>query len=91
VSTALDGGRAGVLVPPGDAAALASAIDVLLTTPDNARALGARARERAVAEYDLRSMVRRYRSIYDELLPTRTLRFTTHAARKSHFNEGTSP
>jgi len=91
VSTALDGGRAGILVPPGDAAALAAAIDALLATPGHARTLGARARERAIAEYDLRSMVRRYRSIYDELLAPRTLRFTTHAARKGHFNEGTSP
>jgi glycosyltransferase involved in cell wall biosynthesis len=68
VGAALDHGRAGVLVPPGDAAALAAAFDGLLTSADRARALGGTARERAMAEYDLSHMVRRYRTIYDELL-----------------------
>jgi glycosyltransferase involved in cell wall biosynthesis len=68
VRAALDDGRAGVLVPPGDASALAAAIDRVLADPDRARILGATARERAAAEYDLTSMVRRYRSIYDDLL-----------------------
>jgi glycosyltransferase involved in cell wall biosynthesis len=68
VRAALEDGRAGVVVPPGDAVSLAAAIDGLLNDPDKARTFGIRARARAIAEYDLRSMVRRYRSIYDELL-----------------------
>lgn len=64
----LDAGRAGVVVPPGDAVALANAIDHLLRDPDAARSLGARARARAIAEYDIEHMVRRYRSLYDSLL-----------------------
>jgi len=71
IGAALDHGRAGVLVPPGDAAALAVAFDALLTSGDRARTLGRRARERAVAEYDLSHMVRRYRTLYDELLSER--------------------
>jgi glycosyltransferase involved in cell wall biosynthesis len=78
VAAALDHGSAGVLVPPGDAAALAAALDDLLTHPDRVRLLGGRARDRARAEYDVSAMVRRYRSMYDELLadqrlPMRTL------------------
>ncbi|HEX4565951.1 MAG TPA: glycosyltransferase [Vicinamibacterales bacterium] len=68
VRAALDDGDAGLVVPPGDAAALASAIEWLLIDPDKARILATRARARAIAEYDVRSMVRRYRSIYDTLL-----------------------
>jgi glycosyltransferase involved in cell wall biosynthesis len=45
----LDG--CGVLVPPGDVAALASGIGHLLDRPDEASALGRRARERAVERY----------------------------------------
>jgi glycosyltransferase involved in cell wall biosynthesis len=45
----LDG--CGVLVPPGDVAALGQAIGHLLDHPDEAAALGRRARQRCVAEY----------------------------------------
>jgi glycosyltransferase involved in cell wall biosynthesis len=68
VAATLDEGRAGLLVPPGNPSALGDALDRILTDPDRARALGARARQRAADHYDLSQMVRRYRSIYDELL-----------------------
>src|SRR5262249_12833266 len=45
----LDG--CGLLVPPGDVAGLSQAIAHLLDHPDAAAELGARARERCVAEY----------------------------------------
>ena len=91
VGSALDGGRAGVLVPPGDAAALAAAVDGVLSDGARAHTLAAAARARAVAEYDLRIMVRRYRSVYDDLLTVNRSRLITHHAHKGHFNEGTSP
>jgi glycosyltransferase involved in cell wall biosynthesis len=68
VSTALDGGRAGRLVTPGHAGDLAAALDDLLSDLNGARELGARARSRAVAEYDVSQMVCRYRSMYQQVL-----------------------
>ena len=71
VRAVLDDGRAGVLVPPGDAGALASAVDGLLGAPERARELGASARYRAEREYDITQMVERYAAIYEELLAPR--------------------
>lgn len=71
VAVALDHGQAGVLVEPGDPAALAGAIDALLTDPRRAAMLGTRAAFRAVAEYDISRMVRRYATAYEELMPRR--------------------
>ncbi len=80
VGAALDHGRAGLLVPPGNAAALAAALDGILTHSDRARALGRQAQTRAAAEYDASNMVRRYRSMYDELLADDPPPMTTPAA-----------
>ena len=71
VATALDHGRAGVLVEPGNPAALAEAIDALLNDPKRATNLGTRAAFRAVADYDVSRMVRRYATAYDELVQRR--------------------
>ena len=68
VGAALDHGAAGVLVPPGDPRALAVALERLLKDPQLARTLGARAACKAAAEYDVSTMVRHYRSIYDVIL-----------------------
>ena len=51
----LDGGGCGVLVPPGDAAALGAAIERLASDPEKARELGARARARCVEHYSFAS------------------------------------
>ena len=68
---ALANGDAGVLVPPADPAALASALDGLLRDPRAARELGQRAARRAGAEYDLSQMVRRYAWLYAGLVARR--------------------
>jgi glycosyltransferase involved in cell wall biosynthesis len=70
VGSALAQGEAGVLVKAGDGAALAAALDEVLSDPDRARELGARAARRAAAEYDVSHMVRRYADIYRDLLRT---------------------
>jgi glycosyltransferase involved in cell wall biosynthesis len=68
VSTVLDGGRAGVLVPPGDPAALANAIADLLSEPARARALGTAARARATAAYSFDAMMDSYLGLYTRAL-----------------------
>jgi len=73
VSVALAQGEAGILVAPGHAAALARALDLLLSDPARARQLGERARRRASAEFDVSQMVRRYRAVYDDLLGRATM------------------
>lgn len=49
------GDGTGILVAPGDEAALAAAMEGLVKDPDRARALGSRARRRAESEFSLRS------------------------------------
>jgi glycosyltransferase involved in cell wall biosynthesis len=71
VAMALAHGNAGILVEPGNADALARALNPVLCDPTRARQLGERAFQRAAAEYDIRHMVRRYRAVYDELLGRR--------------------
>jgi glycosyltransferase involved in cell wall biosynthesis len=65
VAVALGHGEAGLLVPPGDAAALGAAVDCLLTNPAQASRLVAGAQHRAASEYQRCHMVRRYRSLYE--------------------------
>jgi glycosyltransferase involved in cell wall biosynthesis len=72
VGVALAHGQAGVLVPPGDVAALAAGLDRLLLDPKQARELGDRASARAVREYGLPGMVQRYSAIYESLLASPT-------------------
>jgi glycosyltransferase involved in cell wall biosynthesis len=68
VRIALEQGSAGLLVPPGDDAALAAALDRLLSNAAEAHAFGDRARCRARAEYDLSRMVDRYVDVYRSAL-----------------------
>ena len=71
VGIALARGEAGLLVEPGNPAALAVALDRVLRDPNRARDLGKRAAYRAVAEYDVSQMVRRYLGVYNEALGSR--------------------
>jgi glycosyltransferase involved in cell wall biosynthesis len=62
-------GPTGEVVPPRDPAALAAAWERLMTAgPEARRALGAAARARIVARYNLAAMVRRYEALYADLL-----------------------
>ncbi len=68
IPTVLSGGRAGVLVPPADAAALADALARVLSDPAQARRLGAAAALRATEEYAFDKMMGRYMALYARLL-----------------------
>ncbi|MGB6453939.1 MAG: glycogen synthase [Streptosporangiaceae bacterium] len=60
-------GVTGLLVPPGDEAALAAAINSLLSDPQRAASLGARGRERAVAEFSWVSIAAQTADLYARL------------------------
>lgn len=67
VSDLIEDGAHGLLVPPGDPAALAEAVGGLLSNPGRAAEMGRRARERQRAEFSMEAMVRRLEALYLEL------------------------
>jgi glycosyltransferase involved in cell wall biosynthesis len=68
VRTALAHGTAGILVEPGNSAALAEALDRLLSDPAEGRRLGLLAASHAASEYSLSRMVQRYLGVYTTAL-----------------------
>jgi glycosyltransferase involved in cell wall biosynthesis len=75
VSTAVGGvpelvraGETGLLVPSEDAGALAQALQALVDDPAQRQAMGAAARQYAVAHFDIRHTVRGYEQLYESLL-----------------------
>ncbi len=72
-------GFTGYLVPPGDVAALAESIRTALAlTPAEREAIGARARARVGANFDLTQMQSKTLAVYDELLGTDLARLFEH-------------
>jgi glycosyltransferase involved in cell wall biosynthesis len=65
-------GVTGLLVPPGDPAALAAAIVRLLRDPDLAAAYGQAGRARVERDLRIDTMVSRTEALYDELLGRKT-------------------
>jgi glycosyltransferase involved in cell wall biosynthesis len=65
VSSAVVDGRTGVLVPPGDAAALAGALEFLADQPDMRERLGREARARVEADFELNSCTARLRAFLE--------------------------
>lgn len=68
LSTVNVGGETGLLVPPGDADALARAIDALLDDPEARRRMGEEGRRRVERLYTVDLMARRIEAVYDEVL-----------------------
>jgi glycosyltransferase involved in cell wall biosynthesis len=67
----------GLLVPVGDLGALAAAIGHLLADPELRARMGAAARRRAVATFDLRLIANQYEAIYRDLLVRRPCQTAT--------------
>lgn len=67
-SEVLDGGEAGVLVPPGDPARLADALVALLADPARRREIGRRFQRHAEAVYGFPAMIERLDAIYRGVL-----------------------
>jgi starch synthase len=61
-------GVTGLLVPPGDEAALAEAVNALIREPGRAAALGARGRERAVTEFSWDRIAAQTADLYARLV-----------------------
>jgi alpha-maltose-1-phosphate synthase len=65
-------GQTGLLVPPDDEVALAAAINALVGDPARATELGARGRDRAVAEFSWETIAAQTAALYTDLLASRT-------------------
>jgi glycosyltransferase involved in cell wall biosynthesis len=88
VRAVLRGGELGVVVPPGDPAAIAHALDRLLGDPQNARALAAAAAVRARLDYDMSVMVDRYVTVYESVLGARQPDARRLQPARSSFDRG---
>lgn len=64
---AVENGKTGLLVPPGDPDALADALNLLLTDTPMRQRLGSAARLLAEREFDVRSVVAATLAVYEEL------------------------
>ena len=64
----------GLLVPMGDAPAMASAICRVLADPANARRMGQAGRQRALECFTIERTARQAQALYDELLARRRTR-----------------
>lgn len=58
-------GQTGLLVPPGDAQALALAMKQLLEEPEKARSMGCQGRELVKRHYSIESVVRQHEHLYE--------------------------
>jgi glycosyltransferase involved in cell wall biosynthesis len=65
-------GHTGVLVPPADSAALAAALDDLLSRPDRGRSLGEAGRLHALDVFAPESAARRYAALYHSIIAPST-------------------
>ena len=61
-------GETGLLVPPGEPAPLAAALNALLTDPGRAAQLGQTGRKRAVSEFSWAAIAARTAALYDQLV-----------------------
>ena len=60
----MQSGETGALVPPGDAEALADALEAVLRQPHHAQRLGHEGRRLVQEQYSFDAMIDRYLSIY---------------------------
>ena len=66
----VEDGVSGLLVPPGDAAGLARAVEALIADPTRRAAMGAAARRRAMDRFSADVIVPRYEAIYRRVCHT---------------------
>ena len=71
IGEAVEDGRTGILVPSGDAAALAAALGRLVDAPDDARAMGREARRVARERFDAMAQSRRLEQLFLDIIAAR--------------------
>jgi glycosyltransferase involved in cell wall biosynthesis len=64
--------QTGLLVPPGDAGALTTAIESLLSEPERAEAFGAKGRERMLASFSISAMAQGNVNVYRAVMAVRS-------------------
>jgi glycosyltransferase involved in cell wall biosynthesis len=79
----IEDGVSGLLVAPGDVAALREALQRLALDPERRAALGSQGRAAALARFDLRASVEAYRALFEEL----SLRPASPSARAAREGE----
>jgi mannosyltransferase len=67
------GGQIALLVPPGDPAALATALESLMRDPDRAAAMGQRARDYVASHFSIESEAAKIAGVYERALGRKTL------------------
>jgi glycosyltransferase involved in cell wall biosynthesis len=70
IGDAVRHGRNGLLVPPGDASALAEALAALVGAPALRRRLGAQGRARFLADFSLAAHIAQLREVYGSIVAT---------------------
>ncbi len=70
--TMIESGLSGVLVPPGDVAGFATALEQLLSDPEQATRVGAAARGAVEARYAIEGVARQWNEAYLSLLASRS-------------------
>jgi glycosyltransferase involved in cell wall biosynthesis len=64
----IESGRTGLLIDPGDPAALARAIEEIISDPDRAREIAREARATVEKKYSVKTMVERYIALFESLV-----------------------
>jgi glycosyltransferase involved in cell wall biosynthesis len=64
----INSAEVGILVPPKDSGALASAIEVLMSDSVRAEALGSAARSRALSFFDIKNTVNNYTGLFEDIM-----------------------
>ena len=62
----------GLLVPPGDAGALTTAIERLLSEPERSAAFGTKGRERMLASFSISAMAQGNVNVYRAVMAARS-------------------
>ena len=69
----MTGGQIALLVPPGDPAALATALETLMRDPERAAAMGQRARDYIASHFSIEAEAAKIASVYERALGRGTL------------------